>query len=1505
MVRSCLLVMLAMAVVLPVAAQEDEDVSILLERARQERRNLEEQIAREEQRLTRIEAELVQLRRQRAIMASAQSAFELGEQLYTSGSIVWARDAFKSVVESFPDSRYYDRSLFRLELIEFQLQSFDQALEYGTRLREESPGFEHLDLSLIVSALCHHNLGQFERSRQMLDDVSPGSDYAKLGRYLKAVGYVEEGNIDMARQVLIDLIENAGFSKKETDLADRARIALAQLLVEEEGRYEEALEYYDKISPFSSYYDVAMLGKVWTLMRQESYQDAYNLAERVLEEVPGSDLRSEFELAMANCALGAEDLDIAIHKYERLLRENLSGEDYYDILLSGGSSPNEQYEAERERLERIRLGLAELKEEAYTQGDLELVELIEEEEAQLRQLFVEMSNLESELAMPVDIDQESLRRELNVLISRSRESTKALAVSVDEVERIAESRGSSQDLQRLQRLEEEVNRIHLALQDLASQFESGLTQEHDWVQETNYGIAIAKYMERELKRDSLAYLGRMYAQRIDEAYTQKDTTMAEILIQQRQEESRALQARIQQAALESATYFEEYMASFPDSRFIPDVLVRLAQLYYDIDKANYLDRLDQAEGYVPEDYSRSVELYQRVLTNYPGSEVEDVALYSLGYCLSVMGDPTEAVSKYKTLLERWPNSELAPETYIRTGDYYFDSFEFDSARAYYRHVLDYPGMDPDHFQLGVYKLAWTEYMLNNYLKSAATFGYLIKDSQLMDSLGVSRRGGAMVDEAVEYIAHDFMEQKKGPPVSMATSFLDDFGDREVSFEVLKHMADFYREQGYWSDAIDSYEALLNRHPNHQRAPFFQARIAVCYEGMGDHEQAAVAREALVDEYGEQSEWAQEVGEEASMAAIDSLRGSSLEQAIAFYHNQAVEMAKESPAQARPYYESLTDRIEIYLQEYGDSRSTYDFRFLLGDAYYALGNYVEAGDTYMAVARDSISSQRREDAANNAWSSYFIAYDEQPGIDSAEVRQKQIEATNFYVESFPQGENAPQFLFGVAGNLYNAKKYNQARELYTTVYNQYPNCDYAARSARFIAAAYEAEEMYSDAEEWYSRASETAARTGEDLGEDVELLAATAAYRDASSLAESEDTSSLIAAAQRYEESARNHPESEIAPNALYDAGETFGKAGAIEDAIRVFRDLAQLYPESELAPKGMLRAAYMARELGRNEMAGDTYLEAYSMFPNYQDMGRALYSAAVAYEEAERMDLAVNVYDRIISERTGSADMMVHVYGRYGKHLYDMGSFSRARNMFQDCIEVYDQHRSGDPFFPAQSAFYLGEMAYEDYDALEVTTETAQRKTQLMQEAERWYGKALEYRNDVYFMAACVRAGELYEDFANAIAFMDPPAEIADDPNAVDEFYNSLYSRFYEPKMQQAQQVYRTALEKAVSSGIDNEWVEKAAEHLDLIAPGMPAEIGYVSETEEAAPTTGEPTEGAPEEGEETEEGFEAAEEPETEQPPSEEEEEEPEQVGEEVEEQPSEYEEEEGEGGGCFLWPF
>ncbi len=1399
--------------------QEQRDA---LQRARQEIEDLEFQIAREEERLTRLDGELILLRRQMALQASAQSAFELGEELYTAGSIVWARDAFEAVITNFGRSEYTDPSHFRLQLIAFELQDFEAALEYHEKLRTSSPGFEFMEMSLIVAGLAEYNLGRFPQARARLAMVNSDGTNGLLADYLSAVTLVAEGDNASATALLEKVVSNAG--RADAAIGERARIAIAQILVEE-GRYDDAVRQYGRVSPFSPYYDVAMLGKVWTLMHQERYQEAYALAERVLEQFPGTDLDSEFELAMANCALGSKDVGIALSRYRQLLSRYRRSDTRYDDIFAHGDDYSRQYQAERERLERMRLGLVELKEEAFQQGDYELVAMIEEEEGTIRNLFVEISAMEAALMAPVEMDIEAMRRDVNHLIAASRASTEVLALSVDEAMGVADQRGTEADRQSLRQLGGEVGRIRLALQDLAGKMESGLAGDHDWVQETRYGIAIATFIERELKRDSLNYLGSYYQARIEEASAAGDSAEVSRLSARRRRETTAIQARMDAKAEECASYFEEYLAMFPESRFSADVLVRLAQLYYDIDKNTYLDRVASSGGeeFVPMDLSRTIELYQRVLTNYPESEVEDVALYSLGYALHEVGNQHGAITNYRRLLNRYPDSPLAAETYVRAGDHYFDSFVFDSAMVYYDRVIDYPEASSTVFQFGLYKLGWTYYLLNDYPSSVAVFAYLIEDTEKMEELGLGR-GSAMVEEATEYIAHSFMEQQAGPGVRMASNFLDAYGRPEVTVAVLRRMGDFYIEQGYWNEAVMAYTALLNRDAYSGEAPFIQARIAAAYEGAGDIPAAVQAREALVEAYSRTGDWAVHARDSSRFAEVDSIRAEALEQAITYHLSTAARFPEDQPGRTS-HYRNLISRLETYLSEYGDRRVAYDYRFYLGDAFYAVDDYMNAGDAYLQVACDNSSAQKQETALGNAFTSYYNAYTKSVVPDSTILRDKLRETAYLYVSLYPAGQYADQFLFATASSYYNAGDYENAGEVYSRVYNEYPRSQYMARAARYAASSFEARQMYSDAERWYIRAADAAALTGEDLGEDFDLLAASAAYLDAEHLAASEDADALLAAAARFEESARAHPGTEVAPTALYDAGETYGRAGDLRNAIRVFNDLADRYPDDPLAPRGLLRAAFLATEAGNYILAGETYLNAYNRYPAAEEVSGAVFSAALSFEEGGSTDRAMSVYDRIVRERNCGPDVMVTALGKYGDHLFDRMDYHGAGQMYQDCIATYDRYREGPAAHPARAAFRLGEMARMRYDAVTVfDTHTATAKTQLKVEVENFYAKSLTYNVDTWFMASCARAGELFEDYANAIAFMPPPEGL--DDAGVDEFYNQLYIQIYEPNMQNAVNVYTTAIQKAVSAGITNEWVEKAAANLEMLSPGSVGVLG-------------------------------------------------------------------------------
>ena len=1413
----------------PEPADTTEVTSIVLERIVAELVEVEAQIVREEERLERIMTELILLRRQHAILASAESAFLLGEELYTTGSIVWAKDAFESVVINFPTSIFYVEALFRLELISFELQDYEGAVEYFSSLIEADPTFKFIDLAYIAAGLSTYSQGDFAGSRVLYNYIAPSSEYSTLSDYLKAVAFVEEDNIDAAKTVLQGIISSTGASSEDSDLADRARIALAQILVDEEENYESALEYYSRVSPFSSYYDIAMIGKVWTLMRLEKYQEAYNFAGMIMNEIPNSELISEFELAQANCALGAEDLDTAISMYKDLLAEYSETADNYDLFLSGTSLTQEEFSLERERLDRIRLGLVELKEEAFTQGDMELVEMIIQEEASLRELFSEISYLETILSLPVEMDTEDLEYQLSVLIQQSRSETEILNLAAGEVHSMVEVMGTEEDRQDLIAVERELERIRLSLQDLASKFEGGMTAQHDWVLETQYGIAVATFMERELKRDSVTYLGAYYRNRIEEVLEKGDSLEAAALDSLRSLEISAINRRIDDSAIVCAGYFEDYLASYPDSRFIADILIRLAQLYYDIDNLLQSERQTAAgiDEYIPEDYSRSIELYQTILTGHAGSEVEDIALYSMGYCLESMMDFEGAVENYRILLLDYPQSDLAAECNIRVGNFYFDILEYDSALVYFQNILDYPGCSPNLFQHGLYKLGWTQYLTKNFRNSITTFAYLLRDDHTIDSLGIIRRGDIRIlNEAREYMAYDFFEMHDTSPtgVNVAITFLREFDDSVTTVGVLRKMAEISAEMSIWDTSIEAYKALLAEIPYSADAPIYQLRIAQAHEELGEFALAANARDQLVSNYGADSDWYLNVGDESVLALTDSLRGTSFEEAIQYYLEQTV-ATRDDPGAFTQVNFALIERIENYIQQYPSSPRVYEYQFYLGDAFYHTEQYIKAGDVYFKVAMDSSSFLRQEDALNNAFSSYLIAYEQVLGVDSLSLRGNLQETVLAYTDLYPNGENAAFFLWAAAPKFYNVGEYTTCREMFGLIYNNYPRSGYEARSAKFIADSYQQDEMYADAEAWYGLASQAAAISGEDLGADIEALAASSAYNDAASLAESENTEDLLAAAARWEETAHQHAGTDVAPVALYDAAETYGKAGSINDAVRLFQELALTYPSYENAPNGLLRAAYLLREDGLFVRGAQLYLEAYNSFPGAPDMNSALASAAKCYEDGGRQDLAIGVYQQIASGGVGTAGTIMEAYAKIGEYNYDLGNYSVARSNLENCMIIYDQYRDGRIKYAAMSAFLFGEMSAVDYYVLvPVNPDNVEYKTQLFNGAVANYNRTFTYLDDDYVFRAVLKIGQLQEDYASAVGFMNPPPGLT--PEGEEDFYNALME-IYDMYIQRAMSTYENGLQLAVSNGIKTEYTHSIAANLDLLLPGSSADIGY------------------------------------------------------------------------------
>ncbi len=114
------------------------------------------------------------------------------------------------------------------------------------------------------------------------------------------------------------------------------------------------------------------------------------------------------------------------------------------------------------------------------------------------------------------------------------------------------------------------------------------------------------------------------------------------------------------------TLFEDFLRRYPnDHRWTPDVIFRLAELYFEKSKDEFLlasdrymtdlKRFDNKE--IPEaplppkhDYAQTVTLYRRLLHEFPSYRQIEGAYYLLGFCLSEMEKRDEGNQSYLALV---------------------------------------------------------------------------------------------------------------------------------------------------------------------------------------------------------------------------------------------------------------------------------------------------------------------------------------------------------------------------------------------------------------------------------------------------------------------------------------------------------------------------------------------------------------------------------------------------------------------------------------------------------------------------------------------------------------------------------------------------------------------------------------------------------------------------------------------------------------------------------------
>jgi len=692
-----------------------------------------------------------------------------------------------------------------------------------------------------------------------------------------------------------------------------------------------------------------------------------------------------------------------------------------------------------------------------------------------------------------------------------------------------------------------------------------------------------------------------------------------------------------------------------DPKMAPEILIRLADLYYHQEKDDFLDRMKAYEDSVEMQggkktrapsveprlvFRKSIQYYQRIIDRFPSSDLVDDAMYYRAFLYEEMGENAKANSFYLQVSETYPQSSYLPEVYMRLGEYHFNPpiNNPEQAIGYYRRVTDYR-KSPRYYE-ALYKLGWSNYRLNRFAEAISYFTTLIEQFNSLEKTSPleARAGTDLRNEAVDYIAVCFLDYGGVPK---AVEYLDKIGRPGWGQGVLKKMGDVYRVQKEeYATAVSAYTFLLGYSTFYADAPQIQRSIVDCYRATGDPNKVSEARQKLFSGFRIGSAWWNQNLDERSRLQAYKLGEQALRDDIVEW----IKKAERQPGET--VYQQVAEMAGNYLQAYPEDLNALLVRWnlaLILDS--KLHRYREALQEYLTISLvydsetyETFAKEKGlatvQDAALNAIvvadtlvrREYKVAR-RQTGIASpngAKTDEKKepvplsdaekwlTMACDNYIKLYPFDAKTTVVLANTGALFYTHNQFNEALRYFKTLTKNFPQSEQSQHVQLYILDSYFGKGDYESAEVLSKNLLKTGLPAADVKA--VEKRLAESIFLRAQTF--SEQGLSQKAAAE-YLRMALEVPTADFADRAVFNAGRENEKIKEYAASVRAYEILRTSYGGSVLLPDALNNLAINYAALGDYNLAAARCEELSAILKDNTDADAALYNAFAYYSKAE------------------------------------------------------------------------------------------------------------------------------------------------------------------------------------------------------------------------------------------------------------------------------------------------
>ena len=659
---------------------------------------------------------------------------------------------------------------------------------------------------------------------------------------------------------------------------------------------------------------------------------------------------------------------------------------------------------------------------------------------------------------------------------------------------------------------------------------------------------------------------------------------------------------------------------------------------------------------------QAIDLYNKILTDYPQYPRKDDVLFNLAYNMYDLGKKKEAIARYWELIRQYPNSSHVPDSYVQLGEHFFNSNDLDKARKAYEKALSFN--IPQIYAFALYKLAWCDYNAGAYDESLTKFKKVVtyqEDAISSGPKGQSKDRIQLKNEALKDMVLGFAKLNQ---VDEPKAYWEQHSNKKRTYRLMGSLAGVYFDAGNWDASIKTYRSILTDEPNDPEAPAYEANIVKAYANQGPGKRTLVRDELkkLVDTYKPSSDWAQANSKnKTALANAYDLSEGSMRELVTEYHAEAQRTKSVAT------YRLARDIYKEYLADFPASENAYSLRFYYAEILYTLEQWSDAAEQYELVVQKDGKGSYAKTASYDA----LLCYEKLVAIDQGKVAQREltdnekvdeskskgkvekttkrlelantkiqetpltqneqklVTAGDGYVKLFPGTADEPNIMYASAVIFYDHYHYVEAARRFGEVITKYPTDKNAQYAANLTLHALEVKEEWEALNKLARAFSKNKAlnKPGTQFAKDLQKLIEGSQFKYDMLVYGNKD---YDRAATLFADFVKEFPQSDYAPKALYNSMVMFEQAKKLDLAIPVGEKLVRDYPKSDLdlATIGSLGRDY--EQTADFVRAAEEYERYADKDPKDKKAADNLFNAALWNEGLGNFEKAISLYEKYI-----------------------------------------------------------------------------------------------------------------------------------------------------------------------------------------------------------------------------------------------------------------------------------